>query len=125
MNPGRLTRRGFTLIETILAALLLSTVVAGMYGAFVSAARWNRPPFNIAHNIAREKLENLYEAVRADWWDTGTTAPAGYRLDVGSYPDGQVTVDGLAYSREYIVSAVQGGYADYRRVEVKVQWPTE
>ena len=108
---------GFTLVELTVATLLLVTVVAGLFAAFVSANRWIKPQSAVASNVARERLETLFEAVRQDWWDVG-----GRPLSIGGpYADGTTTLDGVTYTRTYTVSSVSG--TDYRKVEARVTWP--
>ncbi|HTL69852.1 MAG TPA: hypothetical protein VL404_01030 [Candidatus Eisenbacteria bacterium] len=111
---------GFTLLEVTLAALLLVGVIAGLFGSFVSANRWIQPQNNVGYNVARERLEWLYEAVRQDWWNSG-----GRPLSAGTYSEGAFAYDGVNYTRSYTVTSVDANgdaTEDYRRVQVTVSW---
>jgi prepilin-type N-terminal cleavage/methylation domain-containing protein len=107
---------GFTLTEILIAVLLLSTVLAFLLSAFVSAFRWLAPQPAVSALLARQKLEDLYEHVREDWWRLGTS-----ELSPGTYPNETVTLDGIDYVRFHTVS--QPGGKQYRKASVVVQWP--
>ena len=112
--------RGFTLLEIGIATLLLVGMIAGLFGAFVSANHWIQPQNNTGYNLARERLEQLAEAVRHDWWSLG-----GRPLSAGAHPEGVFTYDGVNYNRDYTVTSVDANgdtVEDYRRVEVTVTW---
>ncbi len=132
---------GFTLLEIVIAALLLATVSVGLFAAFVSANRWIQQPRNdrandVAFNVARQRLENLYGAVREDWWldnaanrgvNSGLNMTPGHTGELMTDPaSGEtlvVNLDGMDYRRGYRVSAVTiGGAEAYRRAEVNVHW---
>lgn len=113
-------KRGFTLLELVIAALLLVTVCAGILSAFFNAMRLVDPKAGLESLFARERLERLYEYVRHDWWST-STGP----LSVGNYPsDGTRSLpNGKTLSRSYVVTAVDvngDAVADYRRVVTQV-----
>jgi prepilin-type N-terminal cleavage/methylation domain-containing protein len=116
---------GFTLLEVVIAALLISTVMAALLAAFISANRWVNPQFNVAHYLARQQFERLSEQVRQDWWNNSTTDPER-RLNAGynppTRPDDVLTLDGLDYTRNYVVSDVSPGGRDYRKAKVSVEW---
>ncbi len=116
---------GFTLIEVIIASLLVSTVMAMLLAAFISANRWVSPEYNVAHYLARQQLERLSEQVRQDWWDVSTTDPE-QRLNPAynppTRPDETLTLDGLSYTRNYVVSSVTTNGRDYRKAKVTVSW---
>lgn len=112
------TRAGFSLLEVLVAAMLLATSVAVIFGAFVSAHKFPKPEVGRGFNthIAREKLEELAEAVRQDWWAL-TNKP----LSTGVTAADTVTYNGTDYDRSYAVSGVSG--KDYRKVEITVSSP--
>ena len=118
-SGGRKRRKGqagFTFAELIIAALLITGVMAAVYGSFMTANRWLLPQTNVAFQVARSTMEGLHEAVRMDWWSA-----ASQPLTLGGpYADGNVTLDGVVYTRTYTVLAVAG--RDYRRVQVDVTW---
>ncbi|MBI3315513.1 MAG: prepilin-type N-terminal cleavage/methylation domain-containing protein [Candidatus Omnitrophica bacterium] len=117
--------RGFTLVEVIIAALLLTTVGAVLFVAFTSAHRWTQPQNSTAFSLARQTAENLYPAVRqSTWTSSGNPLSAGY--DSSAAPE-TVVLDANSYQRSYKVKAVSpaGGTAkDYRKAEVTVSWPS-
>ena len=111
---------GFTLLEVLLATMLLVGTVGLLFGAFSTAGQWFqggglREATGV--NLARERLEELYREVRRDTWDTGALNTTGG----GWISDGVLTLDGVPYTRSYKVDPVPG--ADHRKVQVKVQWP--
>ena len=110
--------KGLTLLELVIAALLLSATVAGLFGAFVTAHRWGTGDNTTAAFLAANRLEALAESVRADWWPV-----AGHPLSQGGpFADGANLLNTITYNRAYTVSDVAG--RDYRRVDVSVQWNT-
>ena len=114
------SERGMSMIEVTVATLLLVTVVAGLYSAFISAYKLIQPRGDSAYNVARMRFENLYEAVRQSWWSTNTKP-----LGIGSHADGAINVDTTSYTRDYTVTSIDAdgdGKEDYRKVTVKVTW---
>ncbi len=113
---------GFTLIELMIAALLMATVAAGVLGMLINAKQAIRPGSSIAGYLVKDKLESLYEAVRQDWWGV-----AGNPLSTGGPYTDTVTVNGVTYNRSYNVTAVDanadGTTDDYRKVDVTITWP--
>ncbi len=118
----RKDEKGFTLIEIMIAALLVTTTAAGALAMFVNAKKMIRPGNNIAGYLAQQKLETLYEAVRQDWWGLG-----GRPLTAGGPYADAVTVDGILYNRSYTVTAINANTDavpdDYRKVDVTITWP--
>ncbi len=118
------TESGFTLTEIIISISLFALLAAGLYSAFASAGRWVQPTSNnqnVATYVAAAELEELYPSVREDWWEgAGAT---GKPLTAGTHPSPNVTLDAVAYTKTYTVSAVTGtGNPDYRKVEETVSW---
>ncbi len=130
---------GFTLIELVAAAILISGVIVGLFSALVSANAFMMPHTNVSREIARMHMESFREGVRGDWWgdpssfnttNVGTsgmplTLPATWQQDL---PLGTVTADGITYTvtykvtRMYVGSPPTGLGGDYRRVQVDVTW---
>lgn len=117
-------QRGFTFVEVVVSALILTTVAVGLLRVAVSAhqsapAQLDRSG---AENIARTQAEALYESVRQDWWP-GANQPLSVSTSQGAAQS--VVVNGKTYSRSYTVSTVNlsgdGGGQDYRKVDVVVQ----
>ena len=121
---------GFTLMEILIAMILLSLVGAVALSALSSSARITQPKNNVAMNIARGYLEELYEYVRADWSGnnnsplalTGSTLPPG--------PPVPQVLDGVTYTTAYQVNPPTGAIIDldgdsqedYRKVTMTVTW---
>ena len=110
--------------EIIIAITLFALLAAGLYSTFASAGRWVQPTSNnqnVATYVAAGELEELYPAVREDWWEgAGAT---GQPLTAGAHSSPSVVLDGVTYTKSYIVSPVTGtGNPDYRKVEETVSW---
>jgi Tfp pilus assembly protein PilV len=122
---------GFTLVEVVVASLLLTTVGALLFVAFTSANRWVQPQNSSAFGLARQTLEGLYIYVRQNnpfgqpyWNATGTPLSAGF--DNSASPE-SIVLDNTTYQRSYKVTTVSpagGTPKDYRKVEIKVSWPS-
>ena len=102
-------------MELVIAAVLLSGVVAGLMRAFTTAQGFT--PVQVAKsgrsNTGRAKLENLYESVRQDWWSDIVTA---HPLTNGTHD----TDSGSAYIVNPVNPAGGDATEDYRKVEVTV-----
>lgn len=127
-------------MELVVAALLVSGAIAGLFSALVNANVFIQPQANISRNIARMHMERFREAVRGDWWgdpdslalvNNGTpgmplTLPSTFGQDISL---GTVAADGLTYTVTYKVTRMHipgsppvGAGGDYRRVQVDVTW---
>lgn len=120
--PRERKDRGFTLLEIVIATVLLAGASAGVLSAFVNASRGLTPARNVAHYLASERQELLRESVRQDWWER----PGRPLTPGGPSDDGVILVDGTGYRRSWTVEAVNADGADepddYRRVAVRVEW---
>lgn len=114
-----MNKHGFTLIEVIISALILSMTVGGILFVFstekgVVSHSGRRDE---AMNFARQTLEELRNEVREDTWDTGN-------LRIHQTPWNSLSGDfGTKFSgqRKYEVTA--GPALDaYRAVTVTVDW---
>ncbi len=109
---------GFTFIEILVAAVLMTTVAAGLLRAFVTAR--GLTPAQVARSannyLATQKLEDLHEAVRQDWWNESNRP-----LTPGTTVEPAVAADGSMHTRTTTVGAVNNGQgSDYRSIEVTV-----
>jgi type II secretory pathway pseudopilin PulG len=117
------SKRGFTLLETLIATGLIVTAVAGLAQLFALSARFTRDAgqFGVALVAAQDKLESLRSA-RYDYDIDGApvtdpalhVSPAGALIgDVANYADwlderGTVleTGDGAAYARRWRITEI-------------------
>ena len=113
---------GFSLVEVVVATVILSTVIVGILRAFISANLFvaSQGERTAAADLARQQLEDLYEEVRQDKWNL-----SNQKLSPGTTLGAASTsvVDGVTYTRSYTVSSVNDGPTEaYRKVEVTVTW---
>ncbi len=117
MKIERFSRKGFTLIEILLATVLLTMAGALLFGAFLSARRWTSASVDtVPANLARERLEELGMFVRFDTWNDFTKNPlAG---GTSTEPPPPLNVGGVDYTRTTVTTPVTG--RNYRKVQVTV-----
>jgi prepilin-type N-terminal cleavage/methylation domain-containing protein len=122
-------RKGFTLIEVVLAVVLLASMSVGIYAAIISATKWTQPEVNKGYNVAREKLEALYTSVRQSNWSNAanplntTNAPVTETTSLDSTNYARVTTLGAAINRNSGTGPGQDSEEDYRKVEITVTLP--
>lgn len=112
-------RKGVTLTEVIVGAVILAVSFAGLLATFVAVRKYVKRANKrlIAVDLAVSQLNDLYRAVRDDTWDSGALQPGSTNL--GSYTiDSQVYQDPGAQN-SYSVATV----GDYRRVSVTINYP--
>ena len=124
--------KGFTLLEILVAAVLLAGAGFAVIGAMVSVAKLAQPPVKkyTAFNLARLNTENLANSVRQDCLDNpgGTGCPTLSLATTSSQFVGitTTTIDSIPYKQSYSVAKVNpdGDTTDdgYRKVEMKVCW---
>jgi prepilin-type N-terminal cleavage/methylation domain-containing protein len=122
-------KSGFTLMEILVAMVLLSVVAASALSSFSSSTTVVQSKHNTALNVARSYLEQLYEYVRQDTYGN-VNAPLA--LSGATLPSsGTQTLDGVVYTTTYQVNPdtpftpidVDGdGLEDYRKVRMAVSW---
>lgn len=119
---------GFTLMEILIAMMLIAAVgVASMY-AFASTAQVTQNDENVAYNVGRGYMEQFYERVRQDQWGTGGLPLS--LTNIGRPPIVSKTLNGDTYQPTYTVNgntqvmldANGDGEEDYRRVQMTVTW---
>ena len=111
---------GFSLIEVIVGTIILAVAFGGLFAAFIGTRAYvgRANQRLVAINIARRALEDLFEHVREDNWDT-----AGNPLDPDApiFNEPNYDIDGFDYNgNEYDVLAVGG--QDYRQVNMNVEY---
>ena len=112
-------RKGVTLTEVIVGAVILSIAFGGLLATFVAVRKYvNRANKRlIVVNLVTNQFDNLYREVRGDTWDSGALQPGSTNLN--SY-----TIDGLVYQdagapNSYSVATV----GNYRQVSVTINYP--
>lgn len=99
-------KKAITLVEIIVSAMLLASALAGIVATFVSTRRMvGRGTERVtAANLAREKLNGLYAAVRADEWNAATNDYINANdLNEGVTNTDNIVVDNITYSVSYDV----------------------
>ncbi|MCD6583789.1 MAG: type II secretion system protein [Candidatus Omnitrophica bacterium] len=111
-------KKFFTLTEVLVGAVILSLILAGLISAFVAAKKYisHSNKRLIAFNLARGKLNELYQAVREDTWGSGD-------LSVGTHTLAGVTIEGVNYTGSYTVIPKRG--REYRQVVITIQYPKD
>ena len=118
--------KGFSLVESVVAALVFAAAVVGV---FSTAATLKRPAVGTDKRLAaafyaKQILEDLRAKVDQRDWDTvggplslnAGNAPQTFTLPVITNP-----TYGVPYSISYTVSTIPGNTA--RQVDVTVSWP--
>lgn len=113
---------GFTLIELVMAALLLTGLMSLIFAALTTANKiLNAEQGGLAYYLARNRIERLHEAVRHDWWsDAYASHPLTVKTDPLPTPWEFVWINYKTHGWRHDVYTVAG--RDYRRVDADVQW---
>ena len=100
-------KRAFSLVEMLVATVILAFVTVGTFAGFIAAKRYGGLASHRAQalNIARQTLEGLRFNVTAEDWSTGVGGTND--LDRGDYPLSDFTgSDGIVFTRSYNVTFV-------------------
>lgn len=91
---GISNQKGFTLLELLIALVILSVGLLGLAGLHIAAIRGNVSGFKIstASAVSQQRLEELKAL------DTASSA-----LSAGVHSDGSIVVQGITYNRSYTV----------------------
>lgn len=122
-NIAARARSGMTLIEVMLASVLLAIGLLAMLALQMHAVRGSQVGrhYTFAAQLARDRMEELH---RLDWADVPVTA--GWVADPAEVTDVQNETGGTtteqSYSREYRVTADPAGQAVIRQIDVRVSW---
>jgi prepilin-type N-terminal cleavage/methylation domain-containing protein len=109
-------RRGMTLIETMIAVVILGTALIGL-GDFMA---------HFAHATKVAALQQRGLDLATDRVDSAEHAPTYVSLDTMAATE-NITIDSTVYTRQTIVQHIGGGPTDtldYRTVTVQVTLPT-
>ena len=110
-------KKAVTLVEVLVATVLITLVFAGLMSAFLSIRNYVKRANKrlVAMNLMRHMSNDLYAAVREDTWSTGDLQTGTHNNIVN------VTVDGLTYTGNYTVSSVSG--YNYREADLNITYP--
>ena len=118
-------RAGFSLIELLVAMVLLVAISGLAFSSFSSSAKIVQAPNNTAVNVARSVNESLFESVRADQWSPVTGYASGHPLSTTPAQPAAISLNSVTYTPTYTVESVDvdgDGQEDYRRVKTNVSW---
>ena len=88
-------QKGFTLLELLIALVILAIGLLGLAGLHIAAIKGNVSGFKIsaASAVAQQRIEELKAM------DSSSAA-----LSAGAHPaDGNATIQGIAYNRSYTI----------------------
>lgn len=111
-------QKGFTMMEILVASIILSLLAAGIFSVAVSGRnliRRSRMRF-IGSEIARHRLEEMRAEVRGDTWNT-----AANNLTVtGGWTGWTTAPENPLFETRRSVSNIAG--SDCRNVTIQVRW---
>ena len=120
-----MNRKGVTLVEIIIATLVLALMATGFFSVFLSGRAFVQRSKRrvLAVEIARQEVEKMRHLVKADTWYLGNATdplnPTGIWTAWNTTPTGNsVTFPG--YSVRYRIDPGPGS-AGYRKVSVQVR----
>lgn len=141
MNKQLLSERGVTLIELMIASLVMTVGILGFLGVYgnVTRAIQVAKARSLATNIAQEKIESLknvsyYRLMPTTATATDSNFSPSLIYDTGYYPSQTVIVGGISFNRRVYIrrtaeiggnlSYVSWGNADtgLKEVLVSVAW---
>lgn len=124
----RKNNAGFSVVETVIAAVLVSAVAALVLPTFVTASRWSAPTASWGFNLAQSQLAMLHEAPDALKWDEqNATNPLSYGSHQMMGDPAAMVVNGRVYKGKYVVPSGGidrngDGVEDYRKVISIASW---
>ena len=132
ITPGKRTSgRGFTLIEIMVAMVILALLAAGFFGV-ISSGRYlvSRSRRRLAaYEIARRQIEARRAEVRGDTWGQGPGTDSLHASGAWSTWGCSTVVGGITYQRRFRIDNLTvgegcfgGGGECPRRVTVQVRW---
>jgi prepilin-type N-terminal cleavage/methylation domain-containing protein len=139
-----LRKNGFTLVEVVVASILLAIVAAGIFSIIVSSKKiiTSSSQRRVAIEVAETVLDNLRRYLGADQWDNDTSPiyttggwSSWYSLhdhttelsiavstvfDASDFDN--IYQGGWRYRIDPQLTQCAGGECDYRKAEVEVNW---
>lgn len=108
-------RRAFTLLEVLVAAIILTLITGSLIATFIHGKRYVLHSRNrmTAAEAGKFFLEPLQMEVRQDTWDTDVN-----NLKVKGYPNSVVKVDVENYTANYTITNFTG----LRKVKLNLTW---
>ena len=130
---------GFSLVEVLIAMVLLAGATAMATSAFTSSLKSTQPGANVAYNFGRGIMEKMYEFVRDDQWATlalplsTTTVPQPGTAGAFTPQNSIKALNGKTYTATYVVNDNTGvpinansgagdTREDFRKVKVTINW---
>lgn len=120
-----MVKKGFSLIEVLIGALIIAIALGGLLSVFVGSRKYIHQSQKrlSALNLGRDILDQLRGTVRASDWNAATP------LAVGSHTYGKTPkLEKVDYTITYEVSnapAINNFSSGNRKVKVKIQYPQQ
>lgn len=123
--------KGFTLVEILVALVLLAGLGIASLNVFSSSARIVNTDQNVAYNFARGMVERMAEQVRIDTWGTDSLPLSRTTPGPQNIPS---TINGQTLTATYQINRAPSsgtapmrdqdgdGVEDYRIVDMTVTW---
>lgn len=124
----RMQKKGYSLLECIVAAVLIALTMTGLANLFVAGKRHviRSRARMAAAELGRVFLDHHQMEVRQDQWnDAAIDYNVPNKLRFGTRTETAQTIDGIAYTPTYIVDVPVGYVASetqMRRIRLKINW---
>ena len=133
-------KKGFTLVEIIVATIIIALVILGMMSVFLAG---NKHVIHARERMTSAEIGKLFiDPLQLDVnWSIWTLGAAGNALAIGTTycdgdvthtqnkncpPAGQRTINNRTFTSTYVTSAIPDGNADHndnvRRVTTTINW---
>ncbi|MDD4907755.1 MAG: type II secretion system protein [Candidatus Omnitrophica bacterium] len=114
-------KKGFTLLEIMVATIILSLIMAGLASLFYGAKRWvlHARMRMQATQVSKSYLDPLQRNVRQDQWNPASNCLS---TDGAAGCDAAVeTIEGIQYTPAYVVGAPPFG-GNNKKVRFTITW---
>ena len=121
-----MNNRGFTLVETILALVVLGVALVPLINLFAHAGERDPLPQEVvAAGLAAAKMEELVANRALQGWESFTVSPTNYAaVDSTNFPDYQWMVEVVKVSQNDFNQVLGAGNSTrYKRITVFVKKP--